>query len=106
MSHTPSLHSNQKGFIGSIVYMFFGLLIGALVIRLLLVLLGANPANQFANFIFNSTQPFVTPFFGLFNYQSTLGVSSFEFATVVAIVVYGIIAGVLGSILGRRTYRA
>lgn len=75
-------------FIGSIVLILLGL-------RLLLALLGANPANGFANFIYSASHPFVSPFFGLFNYKDTLGTGHFELSTLVAMIVYAIIIGLL-----------
>ena len=75
-------------FIGSIVVILLGL-------RLVLALLGANPANGFANFIYSVSHPFVAPFFGLFSYKDNLGVGHFEVSTLVAMIVYAIITGLL-----------
>lgn len=84
-------------FLGGIIFILLGL-------RLLLALLGANPANGFANFIYSASRPFASPFFGLFSYEPTLGRSHFEVSTLVAIVVYAIVVGVLARLvtLGSR----
>jgi YggT family protein len=60
-------------------------------IRFILVLLGANPDNAFANLVYTITHPFVAPFFGLFGYTLQLGVSRFEFESLVAMLVYALI---------------
>jgi hypothetical protein len=78
-----------------IIYFIGGLLIALLAIRFLLALLGANPGNGFADFIYTVSHPFVVPFFGLFNYDETLGVHRFEYETLVAIVVYAIVMELL-----------
>lgn len=62
-----------------------------LAFRFVLVLLGANPSNGFANFIYTVSHPFVTPFFSLFSYNLRYGVSRFELYTLVAMVVYAIV---------------
>ena len=76
----------------SIVWYIAGLLEGLLAIRFLLALLGANPANVFANFIYSLSYPFVAPFFSLFSYNLRYGVSRFETYTLVAMAVYALIA--------------
>jgi hypothetical protein len=72
------------GFLGSILLVL-------LAFRFVLVLLGANPANGFANFIYTASHPFVAPFFSLFGYNLRYGVSRVELGTLVAIVVYALI---------------
>lgn len=76
------------------IYMAFGLLEGLLGIRFILGLLGANPAAGFAQFIYGITGPFIAPFVGLFGQPRFEG-SVFEFNSIVAILVYALIAWVL-----------
>lgn len=75
-----------------VVWYIAGILIGILAIRFLLALLGANPANAFASFIYSISYPFVAPFFSLFSYNYRYGVSQFESYTLVAMAVYALIA--------------
>jgi uncharacterized protein YggT (Ycf19 family) len=74
-----------------IVWFVTGVLLTILALRFILSLLGANPNNQFADFIYTISHPFVSPFFGLFNYDFTNGVSHFEAYTLVAMIVYALI---------------
>src|SRR5665213_1979653 len=83
---------SSSSMIARIVWFIAGVLIVLLALRFVLVLLGANPANGFANFIYSVSHPFVAPFFGLFGYNLRYGVSRFEASTLVAIVVYALIA--------------
>ena len=87
-----------------VIYFISGVIIALLALRLLLSLLGANQANGFANFIYSASHPFAAPFFGLFNYQPTYGASRFELGTLVAIVVYAVLAALLARLvsLGSR----
>ena len=57
-----------------------------------LALLGANPSNPFASFIYSISYPFVAPFFTLFSYNFRYGISQFEAYTLVAVAVYALIA--------------
>jgi hypothetical protein len=81
--------------IAQIVYLLSGIITGLLTIRIVLALLGANASNLFASFIYNITVPLVAPFFGLFNYRVQYGVVRFEFETLVAIIVYALLAWVI-----------
>jgi len=69
-----------------------GLLIALLAIRFVLALLGANLANQFANFIYTVTDPMVAPFRGLLQVsQFQAGVSRFEIETLLTIAIYALV---------------
>ena len=74
-----------------IIWFITGVIEVLLAFRFVLALLGANPSNAFANFIYNVSHPFVAPFFSLFGYNLQYGVSRFETFTLVAMLVYLII---------------
>ena len=89
-----------------IIWYVAGVLLVLLAFRFVLALLGANPSNGFANFIYSTSHPFVAPFFSLFNFNTQLGVSRFEIYTLIAMAVYAVIAWGLAELvtLG-RTHR-
>lgn len=71
-----------------IIWFIGGLLFSLLAARFLLLLLGANLGNGFANFIYSITNPFVSPFYGIFNKDLQYGSSQFDFESIIAIIVY------------------
>lgn len=75
-----------------VIWYVAGVLLVLLAFRFVLALLGANPNNGFANFIYTVSHPFVAPFFSLFGYNLRYGVTRFEVFTLVAMAVYAIIA--------------
>lgn len=75
-----------------VIWYVAGILLVLLAFRFALTLLGANPDNAFANFIYEASHPFVAPFFGLFGYNLEYGVSRFEIYTLVAMAVYAVVA--------------
>lgn len=88
-----------------IIWFAAGVIEAILVLRFVFALLGANPANAFANFIYTVSHPFVAPFFGLFRYNGyTYGYSRFEVYTLVAMLFYALIAWGLSYLvtIGRR----
>jgi hypothetical protein len=91
--------------LSQIVWLVAGIILILLAFRFVLSLLGANTGNSFAQFIYNTSHPFVSPFFGLFNYNNVqYGVSRFEIYTLVAMAVYAAVAWLLAYLfsLGRR----
>jgi hypothetical protein len=75
-----------------VIWYVAGVLLVLLALRFVLALLGANPTNGFANFIYSVSHPFVAPFFSLFGYRLQYGVSRFELYTLIAMAVYALIA--------------
>ena len=86
--------------LGRIIYFIGGLIVTILGLRLLLVLFGASGASPFVNFIYQTSEPFVRPFFGIFNYSPSFGAARFEFVTLIAIVIYAIATAIVGSMFG------
>ncbi len=91
--------------IGWIIYVLLGIVIALIVLRVILKALAANSGAAFTDFVYNVTGPLVAPFQGIFGTPHTSNGSVFELSSVVAIVVYAIIAWVvvrLISLAGRR----
>ena len=80
------------------IYLIFGIIEGLIAIRFVLRLLGANPAAGFASFIYGITAPFLAPFVGMFGTPNFDG-SVLELHSIVAIVVYALLAWVLAKIV-------
>ena len=75
-----------------VVALFGGALTTLLGLRFAFALLDANQANGIVSFVNGFTQPFVTPFYGLFNYDhASIGSVSFQGYTLVAIFAYGLL---------------
>jgi len=87
-----------------IIWFVGGVVITLLALRFLLRLLGANPSNGFADFVYTLSHPFAAPFFGLFNYSENLASGRFEFETLIAILVYALVAWGLARLvtIGKR----
>lgn len=82
--HPMTMLARVVAFITSVI-------LAILAIRFLFVLLGANPANGIANFVYDVSHPFVAPFFNLFNYSFVNGTARFEGYTLVAMLVYALV---------------
>ena len=87
------------------VYVALGIVVGLIIIRVILKALAANTHAGFTSFVYGVTQPLVTPFQGIFATHQTSNGSVFEFSSVVAIVVYALVAWAivrLAALMGRR----
>lgn len=103
-------HESREGYVNQIiriVWFLVGIIVTFLLVRVVLALLGANLENQFANFIYAVTDPFVVGFRGLLQIgQFQAGVSRLELETLVAAVVYGLIGWGLASAIRLFSKRA
>ena len=97
----PSINTQARGEATSyqtieyLLYFFFGALEIFLVFRLILKLTGASAASGFVNLIYVLTGIFILPFEGIFRRAFAQGVettSVLEPATIVALVVYAVLA--------------
>lgn len=74
-----------------IVWYITGVIIALLALRLILQLLGANEGNPFVDLVYGLSGIFAAPFFGMFAYEPSYGVSYFEISTFVAILIYALL---------------
>ena len=74
-----------------VIYFIFGAINVLLVMRFVLLLLGANEVSPFVNLIYSLSRAFVLPFRGIFA-EPDLGTSVIEWAALVGIVVYSLVA--------------
>jgi uncharacterized protein YggT (Ycf19 family) len=80
-----------------IVTFAFGVLQALLILRIILLLLVANPGNDVVKLIFNVTQPFVEPFLGMFslNRVSVDQGSIFDVAALVALIAWTLVEALI-----------
>ena len=95
--------------IASIVYAIGGFIEALVGLRFVLRLAGANPSNALVSWIYTWSTPFVAPFSGIFGQDATVvsGVgavttSVFDWTALIALIVIGIVVGLIGSLVGRR----
>ncbi|MEO5635212.1 MAG: YggT family protein [Candidatus Paceibacterota bacterium] len=87
-----------------VVWYILGLIEILLLFRLFLKLLGANPAAGFSHFIYGITHVFAAPFLTVFRITPVQGVGVFEWTTLLAMLVYWVIAiGIIKIFLMSKT---
>lgn len=97
VTHEPEVREPDTDFVSGstllarIISLIGGIIVALLGLRFLLMLLGANRGNVLVDFIYSASLPFVKPFFGMFNYHEQIGVSRFEFETLIAMLVYALL---------------
>jgi hypothetical protein len=74
------------------VWLIAGVLETLFAVRIILKLLIANPAAGFAQFVTNATAPFLAPFTGLMNDATASNGSVLEITTIIAVLVYALLA--------------
>ena len=81
-----------------IIWYIAGVIVALLTLRIVLLLLAANQDNAFVSLVYSLSGVFAWPFFGIFSYEPTYGQSVFEVSSVVAIIVYALIAAGLAKL--------
>lgn len=87
-----------------LVWLFLGILEGLLALRFVLKLIAANPDSPISVFIYGFTDLFLLPFSGLTATPSAGGMV-LELSTLIAMVVYGLIAWAIERIIWVIFYR-
>ena len=80
-----------------VVTLIFGIIQTLIVLRIVLLLLNAREGNDVVSFILNASQPFVAPFFGLFNFPVQLHASGsvLDVAAIAALVGWTILEAIV-----------
>ncbi|MES2985631.1 MAG: YggT family protein [Patescibacteria group bacterium] len=87
-----------------VVWYILGIIEVLLAFRFVLKLLGANAAAGFTSFIYNVTYIFAAPFLSVFRSTRVVEGSVFEWTTLLAMVVYWVVAaGIIKLLLMGRT---
>ena len=89
-----------------IVWYVVGFIVALLALRLVLQLLGANQGNAFVDLVYGLSGIFAAPFFGMFSYTPSYGVSYFEISTLVAILIYSLIGWGIAKLFTLNSARA
>lgn len=95
--YTPGVVVAQR-----VIWFIAGLVSIIIGLRFVLLLLGANQGAGFTDLVYSLSAPLVAPFVGIFG-EPSYGVSIFEISSLLAIVVYSLIAWGLAKLvtLGR-----
>lgn len=87
-----------------IIWLLFGVLETLIGLRILLKMIGANPNNTFASFLYSVTDVFLWPFSGLIT-SPVSGDMVLEISSIIAMFVYALAAWVIVRLLWVIFYR-
>ncbi len=90
--------------VNRIIWLLFGVLETLIGLRILLKLIGANPNNTFASFVYSVTNVFLWPFSGLITSPAS-GNMVLEISSLIAMFVYALAAWVIVRLLWVIFYR-
>ncbi len=90
--------------LSQVIYLLFGILEGLIAIRFVLKLIAANPANPFTSLIYNFTDLFLWPFYGITGTPAAGG-SVLEISSIIGLIIYALLSWVLVKIVWLLLYR-
>lgn len=82
---------DSRVLVARVIWWIAGVVIALLALRVILMLFGANEGSPFVGFIYAVSQIFAWPFYGIFP-QPAYGASALDSASLVAMIVYALIA--------------
>ena len=83
-----------------VISLLFGILVTLLILRIVLLLLVANPGNDIVDFVYSVTEPFVAPFRGIFQFDAVAsGDRTLDIAALVALIGWTLIYALIMAIL-------
>lgn len=91
-------------FISGLVNFVTTLVEGLLALRILLKLLGASTAAPFVEWVYETTQPLLNPFTGMFPSPQVSGGFVLEFSSIFALLVYAFVGFVISQALEAMVY--
>ena len=102
--NAPGTASSSPGplsYARRVVALLFGILVVLILLRFLLLALGANAGNALVDFIYGVSEPFVDVFRGVFSFDhmSPIGRSVIDVAALVAIVGYSLLAVLIFAVM-------
>lgn len=86
------MRANLRSWVTRVVCFVLGVLEVIMGLRFVFRFLGANPDNDFVRVLYNLSLIFVAPFNGMFNDQPIGRVGVFEISTLIAMLMYALIA--------------
>ncbi|HEY9087240.1 MAG TPA: hypothetical protein VIO36_03660 [Anaerolineaceae bacterium] len=86
------------------IWLMFGIVIGLIGLRILLMLIGANPASGFAALVYGVTDIFLWPFFGLTAVPSFAGFA-LDIPAVIGMLVYLLVGWLVVRLIWLMLYR-
>lgn len=89
----------MRYWLNTVIYGILSALEIILLLRFVFRLLGANTGNWFIQLLYGFTNPLVWPFHGIFNDPLTGSQSVFEFSTLIAMLIYALLAWAVVSLL-------
>ncbi|MCR4279942.1 MAG: YggT family protein [Candidatus Komeilibacteria bacterium] len=83
----------------AVINVIFGVIEILIGLRIILKLFGASTGAGFVQWVYETTQPLLTPFLGMFPSPRLEGGFVLEFSALFALIVYGLLAYLLSEII-------
>jgi YggT family protein len=91
--------------ISILVDIVFSIVEFLLLIRIILKFFGANPQTPFVAWVYDTTQPVLAPFIGIFPNQVLRNGFVLELSTLFALLVYGFLAYLISEIINMIEFK-
>lgn len=89
------------GIVSGILSLILGFIVMLIGFRILFDLFNASQTGSIVSWVYATSEPLIRPFYGIFDGSVAAATGGFDFAALIALVVYGIIGGIVTGFLSR-----
>lgn len=92
----------KGGIVSGILSLILGIIVTLIGFRILFDLFNVSQVSGVVSWVYTTSEPLIRPFYGIFDGSvSAGGAGGFDFAALIALIVYGVIGGILTGFLSR-----
>lgn len=91
----------RGGIISGLLSLILGVIVVLIGFRILFDLFNVSQSSGIVSWVYNTSEPLIRPFYGIFDGSASAASGGFNFAALIALIVYGVIGGIITSFLSR-----
>lgn len=89
------------GIVSGLLSLILGVIVALIGFRILFDLFNISQSSGIVSWVYSTSEPLIRPFYGIFDGTVSAASGGFNFAALIALIVYGIIGGIITSFLSR-----
>lgn len=90
------------GVVSGILSLILGIIVALIGFRILFDLFNVSQSSGFVSWVYSTSEPLIRPFYGIFDGTVSAASGGFNFAALIALLVYGVIGGIVTGFVSRN----
>lgn len=93
--------NQDGGIISGFLSLILGIIVALIGFRILFDLFNVSQTSGIVSWVYSTSEPLIRPFYGIFDGTVAAASGGFNFAALIALVVYGVVGGIIASFISR-----